>query len=81
MQVLKRYEHLTPTHAKTRLYLADFLPHLTYCSTVWFHCGERNADIIEKLNESILRFVFNVFNNSCDNFFKKLISLVWEHAE
>ena len=44
--------------------MAYFLPHLTYCSTVWFHCGKRNADIIEKLNESILRFVYNDFNNS-----------------
>ena len=63
LQVLKRYKHLIPTHAKKRLYLAYFLPHLTYCSTVWFQCGKRNADIIEKLNESILRFVFNDFNN------------------
>ena len=50
LQVLKRYEHLIPTHANTRLYLAYFLPNLTYCCTVWFHCGKRNADIIEKLN-------------------------------
>ena len=64
LQVLKRYKHFIPTYAKKRLYLAYFLPHLTYCSTVWFHCGKRNADIIEKLNESILRFVFNDFNNS-----------------
>ena len=64
LQVLKRYKHLIPTHAKKRLYLAYFLPHLTYCSTVWLHCGKRNADIIEKLDESILRFVFNDFNNS-----------------
>ena len=63
LQVLK-HKHLIPTHAKKRLYLACFLPHLTYCSTVWFHCGKQNADIIEKLNESILRFVFNDFNNS-----------------
>ena len=76
LQVLKRYEHLIPTHAKTRLYLAYFLPHLTYGSTVWFHCGKRNAEIIEKLNESILRFVFNDFNNSYENYYKKLISLV-----
>lgn len=38
--------------------------YLTYCSTVCFHCGKRNIDIIEKLNASILRFVFNDFNNS-----------------
>ena len=37
LQVPKRYKHFIPTHAKERLYLAYFLPHLTYCSTVWFH--------------------------------------------
>ena len=29
--------------------MAYFLPHLTYCSTVWLHCGKQNADIIENL--------------------------------
>ena len=48
LQVLKRYKHFNPTHAKKRLYLAYFLPYLTYCSTVGFHRGKRNADIIEK---------------------------------
>ena len=28
LQVLKRYKHLIPTHAKKRLYLAYFLPNL-----------------------------------------------------
>ena len=70
LQVLKHYKHLIPTHTKKRLYLAYFLPHLTYCSVfVWFHCGKRNADIIEKLKESILRFVFNAFYNP----FEKLL--------
>ena len=64
LQVLKRYKHLIPTHTKKRLYLTYFLPHLIYYSTVWFHCGKWNADIIEKLNESTLRFVFIDFNNS-----------------
>ena len=50
-------------HVKKRLYLAYFLPHLTYCSTVWLHCGKRNADVIENLNQSILCFVFNDFNS------------------
>ena len=65
LQVLKRYKHFIPTHAKKKLYMAYFLPHnLLFHS--WFHCGKRNADIIEKLNESILRFVYNDFNNSCE---------------
>ena len=72
LQVLKRYKHFIPTYAKKRLYLAYFLPHLTYCSTVWFHCGKRNADIIEKLNESILRFVFNDFNDSYEKLLQEI---------
>ena len=65
-------KHFIPTHAKRKLYLAYFLPHLTYCSTIWFHCGKRNADIIEKLNESILRFVFNDFNNSYEKLLQEI---------
>ena len=54
------------------LCLAYFLPHLTYCSTVWFHCGKRSADIIEKLNESIHRFVFNDFNDSYEKLLQEI---------
>ena len=68
-QVLKRYKHLIPTHAKKRLYLAYFLPHLTYCSTVWFHCGKRNA---MNPNESILHFNFNDFNNSYETLLQEI---------
>ena len=72
LQVLKRYKHLIRTHTKKRLCLAYFLPHLIYYSTVWFHCGEWNADIIEKLIESILRFVFNDFNNSYEKLLQEI---------
>ena len=72
LQVLKRYKHFSPTHAKKRLYLAYFLPHLTPCSTVWFHFCKRNADIIEKRNESILRFVFNDFKNSYETLLQEI---------
>ena len=72
LQVLKRYKHFIPIYAKKRLYLAYFLPYLTYCSTVWFHCGKRNADKIEKLNESILRFVFNDFNSSYEKLLQEI---------
>ena len=59
-------------HAKKRLYLAYFLPHLTYCSTVWLHCGKRNADVIENVNQSILCFVFNDFNNSYEKLLQEI---------
>ena len=59
-------------HVKKRLYLAYFLPHLTYCSTVWLQCGKRNADVIENLNQSILCFVFNDFNNSYEKLLQEI---------
>ena len=59
-------------HAKKRLYLAYFLPHLTYCSTVRLHRSKRNADIIENLNESILCFVFKDFNNSYEKLLQEI---------
>ena len=62
LQILKQFKHLIPMHATERLYMAYFLPHLTYCSVIWVHCGKRNADKLERLDESILRFVFNDFN-------------------
>ena len=72
MQVPKRDKHPIPSHAKKRLCLAYFLPCLTYCSTVWFHCGKRSADIIEKLNESIHRFVFNDLINSNEKLLQEI---------
>ena len=72
LQVLKCYKHFIPTHAKKRLYLAYFLPHLSYCSTVWFHCGKRNADIIEKLDGSILRFVYDDLCNSYEKLLQEI---------
>lgn len=42
-----------------REYMSYFLPHLAYRPIVWIHCGNRNADKLESLNESILRFHHN----------------------
>ena len=59
-QVARQFRNLIPTHAKKMRYLAYFLPHLTYCFIVWFHCGKQNEeDIIEKLRierKSTLQF-------------------------
>ena len=66
LQIFKRYKRLIPIHVKTSLYLANCLLHLAYGSIVWKLCGKRNADKLERRNESILRFVFNDFNSSYD---------------
>ena len=67
LQVLKRHKRLLPTGAKKRLYEAFILSHLlNYSSIVWNHCGKKNADKLEKINERCLRFVFNDFNSIYD---------------
>ena len=70
LQVLKRHKRLLPTGAKKRLYEAFILSHLlNYCSIVWNHCGKKNADKLEKINERCLRFVFNDFHSTYDELF------------
>ena len=59
LQVLKRHKRLIPTGAKKRLYESFILSHLNYCSVIWLHCGKKNVDKLEKINERCLRFVFN----------------------
>ena len=56
LQVLKRHKKLIPVSAKA-LYKAYILPQLNYCSIVWHHCGKRNSDKLEKLNQRCLCFV------------------------
>ena len=66
LQVLKRHKRLIPTGAKKRLYEAFILLHLNYCSIIWNHCGKKNADKLEKINERCLNFVFNDFHSTYD---------------
>ena len=66
LQVLKRHKRLIPTGAKKRLYVSFILPHLNYCSVIWLHCGKKNVDKLEKINERCLRFVFNDFHSTYD---------------
>ena len=66
LQVLKRHKRLIPTGAKKRLYVSFILPHLNYCSVIWLHCGKKNVDKLEKINERCLCFVFNDFHSTYD---------------
>ena len=72
LQELKRHKRLISTHAKMRIYMAYFLPHLTYCSIVWIHCGKQNADKLERLNESILCFVFSDHHSSYEKLLENI---------
>ena len=66
LQLLKRHKRLIPTDPKKRLYEAFILSDLNYCSIIWNHCGKKNADKLERINERCLRFVFNDFHNTYD---------------
>ena len=66
LQVLKRHKRLIPTGAKKHLYEAFILSHLNYCSVIWLHCGKKNVDKLEKINERCLRFVFNDLHSTYD---------------
>ena len=66
LQALKRHKRLIPTGAKKLLYEAFILSHLNYCSVIWLHCGKKNVDELEKINEKCLRFVFNDLHSTYD---------------
>lgn len=42
------------------------LSHLSYCSVIWLHCGKKNVDKLDKINERCLRFVFNDLHSTND---------------
>ena len=68
LHVLQRHKRLIPTGAKKRLYEAFILSHLNYCSVIWLHCGKKNVDKLEKINERCLRFIFNDLHSTYDEF-------------
>ena len=72
LQVLKRCKHVIPIHAKKRLYLGLFSPtfSLPFLRLVP-DCGKRNADIIEKLHESIPRLFLMTLVIRMENCYKK----------
>ena len=72
LQALKRHKCVICTHAKKRIYMAYFVPRLTHCLIVWIHCGKRNADKLEKLNDSILCFEFNDHNSSSEKLLENI---------
>ena len=58
--IISRFKKLLSTKTKLLLYKAYILPHFTYCSTVWMHCGKTAAGkLAEKLNERAMRCIFN----------------------
>ena len=48
--IIFRFRKLLSFQTKLTLYKAYILPHFTYCSTVWMHCGKTTLAKLEKLN-------------------------------
>ena len=57
--VIGRFRKFLSIQTKLTLYKAYILPHFTYCSTIWMHCGKTASDKLEKLNKQALRLIFN----------------------
>ena len=49
--IISRFRKLLSIQTKLMLYKAYILPHFTYCSTVWMHCGKKT--------KRALRSIFN----------------------
>ena len=65
--VISRFRKLLSIQTTLTLYKAYILPHCTYCSTVWMHCGKTASDKLEKLNKRALRLIFNDDANTYTN--------------
>ena len=57
--VISRFRKLLSIQTELTLHKAYILPHFTYCSTVWMHCGKAASSKLEKLNKRALRLIFN----------------------
>ena len=55
--VIMRLRKLIPTNAKLELYKAAILPHMIYCSNVWYFCKSSDSRKLERVQERALRAV------------------------
>ena len=58
INVLSRLKNILPLKIKEALYHSFVPPYFNYFSQVWHHCGTRNAQKLEKVNERALRYVY-----------------------
>ena len=59
INALSRLKNILPCKTKEALYRAFISPYFSYCSQVWYHCGRRNIEKLERTNARALRFVYN----------------------
>ena len=56
---LSRLRNILSCKTKEALYGAFISLYFSYCSQVWYHCGRRKIEKLEKTNARALRFVYN----------------------
>ena len=59
INALSRVKNILPCKTKESLYRAFILPYFSHCSQVWYHCGRRNIEKLERTNARALRFVYS----------------------
>ena len=59
INVLSRLRNKLDFRSRVIIYNSFILSNLSYCSTVWMHCGHSNVKKLEKINERAMRFVNN----------------------
>jgi exonuclease III len=59
LNVLKRFSKVLSTANKTNIFHTFITSQFNYCPIVWHFCMKRKSNMIDKIQERALRFVFN----------------------
>ena len=70
---LKRTMKLLPLKLREKLYRIFIAPHFNYCAESWHFCCNRSTEKLEKLNEQVLRIVYQDKISSCLVVLKSLV--------
>ena len=62
LNVLSRFKKILSCSTKMCLYKSFIIPHFSYCSSVWQDCLKADSKKLEKLNERMLRYMYNNFD-------------------
>ena len=59
LNVLRRFSNILSTKNKMSIFHSFILSQFKYCPVVWHFCKKRKIDMMEKIQERALRFVYN----------------------
>ena len=59
INALKRVGKYLTIEGRLEIYKAFVRSNFSYCPLIWLFCGKRNSQKLEKLQERVLRFVYN----------------------